>query len=241
MRINVYIAAGLAVIVSLLACSPAKAEASIVGDVIGNIILGSVLHDGHSLKERQDDMLRQLNKSAMLLNSSMIDVMQVLDMDPDMIASRKLVYENLKKDSLNIDFIVQSVAMPVPASDISKAADAIIASGNQVRIRDVDAAMKEAKKKREMSDKARLLADKDAVFILKHVFDGSLSHDGGKDAASDVISIIQTAEKANKLIKQQDAQRKALDAALEKYENLEEIAGPSEEEAEREMEGWTPE
>ena len=233
------IAAGMAALIAGSALlAPARAEAFSLGNILGGIILKEIFTDRHTMEERQEDMLRQLGKSSLLLNSSILDIMEALQLDPKLLASRRLIYENLKKDSLNIDNVRASVREPLPMAEMQSAAHRTLVAGNEAKIARINESVKSAKKKRAMSQKAMLLAGKDAFFIMQHVARGDMGEDGDMQ---DLFDFYDVAREANGLIKEQDAQVKELDKALAEYEKSQDIKPPSDKEAEKEMEGWTPE
>ena len=77
---------------------------------------------GSSWSDSQRDMLYQLRQSSLLLDSSLLDVMQALKMDPALISNRQMLYNNLKSSDTDLGFLQASSEADVPAEQMQSAA-----------------------------------------------------------------------------------------------------------------------
>ena len=60
-------------------------------------------------------MLQNLGNSAMLMESSSIDVLNALQLNPELVSQKQMALDNLRSDTTNLDFQRASVEGDIPA------------------------------------------------------------------------------------------------------------------------------
>lgn len=203
--------------------TPNKVEAFGIGN-IGEAVgkeMGINVND-NGLTNQQNDMLQQLRNSTILLNSSTLDVMQALNMNPELISAQQLVYNNLKSDNTNLDFQKASADMTIPSENVKAAAKSILDSGDKDQIAALNSSIKRAENKRIAADVCMVLASCDAVSILKSTIAGINS---GNDLEA-FQQFFATTQTARQIIQLQRSQIKALNTALADYKKTQNIKEP---------------
>lgn len=204
--------------------APNKVEAfglGNIGQLVGKSLGVNISVDG--LTNQQNDMLQQLGNSTILLNSSTLDVMQALNMNPELISAQQLAYNNLKSDNTNLDFQKASVELEIPSEDVKVAAKSILDSGDKDQIAALNSSIKSAENKRIAADICMALASRDAVSILKNATAG-INSGNNLDAFQQLFTTTQTAQQ---IIKLQGKQIKALNTALADYKKTQNIKEPN--------------
>lgn len=203
-----------------------KAEAfnlSDIGGALGGLLGGKMVNiDIDGLSNQQNSMLQNLGNSAMLLESSSIDVMSALQLHPELVSQKQMALDNLRSDSTNLDFQRASVEGDIPSEDLRAAAKAVMDSGDQERIEALNSSIRMAENKRIAADICMALAAKDAVGIIKTAIVGIQQ---GNDVDS-LQNLLSTAQAAKSIIDAQNHNIKTLNSALREYKAKQNIKAP---------------
>lgn len=178
--------------------------------------------DIDGLSNQQNSMLQNLGNSAMLLESSSIDVMSALQLHPELVSQKQMALDNLRSDSTNLDFQRASVEGDIPSEDLRAAAKAVMDSGDQERIEALNSSIRMAENKRIAADICMALAAKDAVGIIKTAIVGIQQ---GNDVDS-LQNLLSTAQAAKSIIDAQNHNIKTLNSALREYKAKQNIKAP---------------
>ena len=191
---------------------------------------------GSSWSDSQRDMLYQLRQSSLLLDSSLLDVMQALKMDPALISNRQMLYNNLKSSDTDLGFLQASSEADVPAEQMQSAARKILDSGDEATLAELDQSIRRAETKRVLAGVYLALAARDAISVIGKAADGT-----GNRGWSVWEGLFSTVWQTRQLLQQQNHQNSQLKEALADYRAARNIRTPSQKEAQQAMEGWKPE
>lgn len=203
-----------------------KAEAFSLGDVgglLGGLFGGKVVDiniDG--LSNQQNSMLQNLGNSAMLMESSSIDVLNALQLNPELVSQKQMALDNLRSDTTNLDFQRASVEGDIPAEEMKAAAKAVLESGDQERIEALNSSIRASENKRIAADVCMALAAKDAVGIIRNAVIG-IQQGNNVDGLQTLLS---TAQAAKTIIDAQNHHLKILNTALKDYKAKQNIKAP---------------
>ena len=176
------------------------------------------------LTNKQNEMLRQVANAVILLNLASNDVEQALGMEPEVIANRNMVVENLTSgENQDVGFMETSLnANKVPSEEIKANLKNVLASGDQAKIAEINSSMGLAENKRIASGVCVALAVRDAASIVK---DTGIGIRQGKEVDT-LQQFLSTAQKTQELIKLYNTQMKALNTATGDYKKTQKITSP---------------
>ena len=217
----------LTVAVTTFSVNPKPAAAFNLGD-LGNI-LGGLLGGGggggrgrkgyvdrNALERNREKLINNLYYSTALLNAAYENVR---------IATDETI---LNRHAITVDVVAKSamrtgdagIQMRNGAEDFQRSADAkrqylseALASGDEEKLREIDALIEAANKQRAVSDSIGAVAGLQAVLILKDVFGGGVSLDN----MNNLSTFIQTAQEAQSILKARSKLSKMIKSVTKEY------------------------
>ena len=233
----------LTVAVTTFSVNPKPAQAFDLGDIgeiIGGLIgggggrhgrRGSV--DRYSLERNREKLINNLYYSTALLNAAYENVR--IATDETILNRHAITVDVVAKSAVRADDA--GIQMRNGADEFARSADAkrqylseALASGDEEKLREIDALIDAANHQRAVSDSIGVIAGLQAVMILKDVFSGGFENMAALSTfiqtAQDAQSILKARSKLSKLIKnvtkeyrenrgQKDPDKKAIKKAQE--------------------------
>lgn len=206
-----------------------------IGKIAG--IGGGGQVDIEGLTGRQNDLLTKLGYSTLALSMARDDIQEAVGLGEatEDLEAGQAILSNAQGDAgeltsfskERLDSFGSKEDRKAKSAEIQGALQEVIDSGDEERLRNLDAVVKRAKTERLVSDGIVAAAAVDVVKIIKDAGSGIKS---GGDLADQFQQIMDTAKAAQQLLKVRSDVSSMLKTATKNYEKTRKIGEPSKEE-----------